>query len=397
MRILLLWQYYPPEKVGFALAVRGMAFAKYLRKAGHEVFVLAPCRSGVRSGKGDSGETVHRIVTYESIREKVPAALAVILFPVALMLLAAKVRRLHPDLLITSQPSYTLPTQGLILARLARVKFVADVQDVFLQDRVLARRSLWHGPKMRLERFMSTHADFVLVVLPKMQEELVKHYGVVADRMEVLYNGIDSDRFPHGSVEKEKTIDLLHLGSPRAYYDTLRLLDAFSQICLRRLNTRLVFTDCREDSYTAAVRLRAAQLGVLGNVQFCGQLTREELLEKMARARLGVYTLYADESSRVLVGTKVFEYFEMGLPVAHLGHPGGSVGDIVTSWDAGVVAFESEDFADMVVNLLQDEPRLHGLSINARRAAQAYDWRSTVPRTFEICFRRLGLSEDGAK
>ena len=111
----------------------------------------------------------------------------------------------------------------------------------------------------------------------------------------------------------------------------------------------------------------------------------------MSEARIGIYSLYPEESSRVLVGTKVFEYFAMGLPVAYLGHPGGSVDDLLLETNAGIVAHDETAFADAVIRLLEDSAKLDCLSSNARLAAERYDWNKTIPPAMDSLFRTCGL------
>src|SRR2546421_10362177 len=131
MRVLLFWQHYPPEEVGRALSVRGVAFVKCLRKYGHDVAVVAPGRSGVPPAVSESGETIQRDLTYESLRQWFPPALAIIMLPIFLFLLTLRVKRFRPDVIIASQPSYTLPIQALLIARATGAKFVMDIQDVY--------------------------------------------------------------------------------------------------------------------------------------------------------------------------------------------------------------------------------------------------------------------------
>jgi len=392
MRILLFWQHYPPEELGRALSVRGVAFVKFLRRHGHDVTVIAPGRSKVPPGASESGESIQRHVTYESLRQWFPPVLAILVVPIFLFLLALRVKRLKPDVIIASQPSYTLPIQGLLVARATGAKFVMDIQDIYLQDEVFARGSPWRKPKLLLERFVVNHVDFAFVVLPKMLDELVLSYGMDRQRTVVLYNGFDSDRFPTPVRNSRRSdVELIHAGSPRVYYDSLRLIKAFERICNRRPHTRLVFTDCRENPYVASTRLKVEQLRLDKNVEFRGQLPREELLKLMSEARIGIYSLYPEESSRVLVGTKVFEYFAMGLPVAYLGHPGGSVDDLLLETNAGIVAHDETAFADAVIRLLEDSAKLDCLSSNARLAAERYDWNKTIPPAMDSLFRTCGL------
>lgn len=380
MKLLLFWQHYPPEGVGLALSVRGAAMSKFLLADGHEVSVCAPVRIGVRGARGPSGEIVRRVMTYESLRELFPIWLALLIMPFALLWTAVIMARFRPAAIIVSQPSYTLPAQAIVIARLLRARCIVDIQDVFLQDQVFAATSPWKGSKLLMEKLVVNAADRCLVVLPRMRDELIRVHRLDSNRCVVLYNGFDGSRISSSLSGGTKSIDLLHLGSPRAYYDTRRLLSAFARIVELRPQTTLVFTDCRDDEYVRSVRELTHLLGIHDSVSYFEQLSQAELFKLMNQSCLGVFTLYPADSSKVLVGTKVFEYLAAGLPVAHMGYPGGSVQDIISANGAGVVEFDVETFATQVVRVLDDPDLRQRMSANARKASALYDWRVTMPR-----------------
>jgi len=330
MNILLLWQYYPPDKMGLALSARGEAFAKYLRRMGNEVRVIAPDFEYTKSSYIHEKTRVDRFQTFESLRVKHNLGESFFLLPFAFLNLIRRVREFDPSLLIVSQPSYTLPFQGLLLARLLGIPCVLDMQDIFAQEREFFPHKARNRLKLLLEGFVFRNVDFIFAVLPGMRDMATESYRIPAEKFEILYNGIDSERFPQVSLDDDqKDIDLVHIGGPRAYYDTMRFIDAFDLIVRKRPQTKLVFTDYIAKGYQKDVREYIEKKGLGKNVDFLGQLSREDVLSLMSRSKVGIYTLYNRSSSRVVVGTKTFEYMAMGLPVAHMGWKGGEMDRLI--------------------------------------------------------------------
>jgi glycosyltransferase involved in cell wall biosynthesis len=391
MKILLFWWHFFPDKVGFALAVRGEAFAKYLKRLGNDVLVHSPDYSHTNEKYVFDDADVERVPTIESLRAKHNLAMSILLFPFTLLKLLRKVKEFSPDVIIVSQPSYTLPIQGVIVSKLLGKPCILDLQDIFVQEVKLTTMNFINRLKLYFERIVLKEVDFIFVVLPYMRDVVVETYNIPANKFQILYNGVDSEKFPKADLPEEKReIDLIHMGGPKAYYDTKRLIDAFEKVVELRPNTNLVFTDYTDEGYQKMIKERAESKKLLNNIRFLKQVSRAELMNMLGRSKMGVYTLYNDESSKVVVGTKIFEYLMMGLPIAHIGWKGGNMDRIIEENDVGVIGHNIEEFASSVVDILENTEKIKKLRENARRAISKYDWKNTVPFVYERHVKKFG-------
>ncbi|MCK4442916.1 MAG: glycosyltransferase family 4 protein, partial [Thermoplasmata archaeon] len=370
MKVLMIWQFYPPDEVGLALSARGVAICKYLRRLGCEVTVFAPDFNGKSKVYELGGVNVRRIETYDSVRSG--SGLLWSLSRIADMQteLMVRAKEVDPDIVIVSQPSYTLPAQALITAKMLSIPCVLDMQDIFAQEVEFFPNELTNSLKIQLEAFVLKNVDSVVTVLPLMREMAIEKYEVDKSKFHILYNGFDSESIPElGSIPREKDIDFLHVGAPRAYYDSLSLVEALGIMVKSRPQTKLVFVGCDQNPHEQQVRERVENLDLEKNVIFEGLLlSRKGIFELMQRSKMGVYTLYPGHSSRVLVGIKVFEYLAAGLPIAHLGTRRGSMDTIIRRHAAGTSEEKPKDFAKRALSVLDNDSLLGQYSRNALQA-----------------------------
>ncbi|MFQ6059675.1 MAG: glycosyltransferase [Thermoplasmata archaeon] len=391
MRVLFFWQFFPPDEMGLALASRGVALSKYLSRLGCEVLVFAPDFSG-ESRRYDHGEVeVRRVETYDSARLRGGLIQALASVTGIQANLLSQTRNVDPDIIVVSQPSYTLPTQALLIAKMLSIPCVLDMQDIFAQEVEFSPNRVRNAVKLLLEGWVLRNADIIVTVLPLMMEMAVGRHRLNKSKFYVLYNGFDSESLPKPAPDvRRKDIDLLHIGAPRAYYDSLSLIDALAVIVESRPKTNLVFLGCDRNPYELRVREKVESLGLDGNVVFEGLvLSRKRIAEWMIRSRMGVYTLYQGDSSRVLVGIKAFEYLATGLPIAHLGVRGGSMDTIIQKHEVGISAQSPSGFAEKVLSVVDDTELLARYSRSASKASSNYDWKRTIPAMYKNVLLRL--------
>jgi sugar transferase (PEP-CTERM/EpsH1 system associated) len=98
----------------------------------------------------------------------------------ALLRLYRHIRRTRPTILHTSLFHANLP--GRILGRLA------GVPSVICSERTMAMESEW---RYRVNRWTIGLVDFVIVVSANVRDFCISHIGLPADKLVVIYNGID--------------------------------------------------------------------------------------------------------------------------------------------------------------------------------------------------------------
>ncbi len=213
LRIALICQYFPPE-VGAPQARLSQTAARWAN-AGHEVDVFTAVpnhpdgivppayRRTIASTEQVDGYRVRRHGIYTTPNAGfIKKTLSHVSFAIALILFGLP-RLGRPDAVVVSSPTFFAIFSGLVMARLKRAAFVIEVRDlwpgIFVELGVLTNRRIITVLEA-LELWAYGQADHVVVVTDGFKVDLVER-GVPADKVSVITNGVDTERFAPAAAD----------------------------------------------------------------------------------------------------------------------------------------------------------------------------------------------------
>lgn len=255
--------------------------------------------------------------------------------------------------------------------------------------RLALRLSPYHALVLWLERriFDPQRTRAVIAVSRRVKDEVVSLYGYPSERIAVVYNGVDSERFRPLAPE-ERRARRAELGAGQDDVVALLVGSGFERKGVGLLVRALALA--REERLLAWVAgkgrpggyLRLARsLGVEGRVRFLGVVQ-------------GMEGLYG--AADVLVAPSVYEPFgnvcleamAAGLPVV----ASAAVGAAELLGEAGLVlpaGSGPEELAGALLRLCDPELRAR-MGQAARRIARGCTFERTVAGTLEVCRRVAG-------
>jgi len=294
------------------------------------------------------------------------------------------VRRVAPDVVIAS---FHEPIQGLLAVlagRMCGAHTIFDSHDSWL---VLEHE---HAGAMRnwlrkvLENNAFHLADNVTTVTPTLRDTIATGYRLALTKIHVVYNGADhSQKTPVG----EQDVDVIHLGSPRAYYHTLEALDAIAHVRRSGLPARFVFLGSTGEEYVTRVREKTARLGLQDLVEFVPPVSFDVVGEWLDRAKVALHTIAPDPVYKCAIGMKVFEYLAHGLPIVHMGSLDGETAKLIRHRNCGLVAETPQELGEVLVRVLRHEGLRQKLSNAAHQAAHEYSWEKSAKSIAQLIDR----------
>jgi glycosyltransferase involved in cell wall biosynthesis len=231
--------------------------------------------------------------------------------------------------------------------------------------RLLARR--WYsflGMQQRVARGLR----HVITVSDCSRRDVARDFGLPVERLERVYNGIDTQVFAPQPDIRRKPLQLMATASADQPLKGLAvLLRALARLLPAHPGLRLlVIGKPREDGDTARL---VARLGLAAHIEFVSGIPTEELVRHYAEATLVVVpSLYEG------FGLPAGEAMACGAPV--VSSDGGALPEVVG--DAGVVvpAGDAAALAAAIAGLLADPARREALGQAARaRILEAFCWR----------------------
>ena len=349
LRILVLAQYFTPEPI-----TKPGDLAQALHERGHDVTVLTGLPQypngvrypgySLRPWQRDrlGAVPVLRMAGYayhgRSILRRCANFAA---FSLAAVLARPLLKR--PQVIYVWHPPLSIGVAGWLLARLMRVPFVYDVQDIW-PDVIVAARLLQNRTAIRaleaLERFIYRRATKILVPNERARDVLIAK-GASPDRLVVTPHWVDGDLARQGtSVERAATRE------SHAWHDRFVVLFAgnlgIAQDLATVVKAAALVTDARillvfagEGISRRDLESLARDTGVADRTVFLGWRPHEEMPALMAAADALLVHLADNAVFDAVVPTKTVAYLAAGRPIVMAVR--GAAADLVQHTETGVV------------------------------------------------------------
>ncbi len=330
MHVLFLSHYFPPEVN--APANRVFEHARRWVADGHRVTVVTGVpnhprgelhpgyRNRWRQEEVVDGIRVIRTWMYVTPNEGFfRRTLNYVLFAFTALLAARRVRDV--DVLVATSPQFFCGLAGAAAARWLRVPFVLELRDLW-PDSIVQLGQVRHPLGVRaleaLERRLYRSADGIVVVTESFRDHVVAR-GVSPGRVELVYAGIDVERFQPRPPDPElRSAEGLGERFVAAYVGTLGLAHGLETVldAAERLREDPEFLFVFVGEGAERQRLEAlARERALANVRFAGLRPREEIPAWIASCDALLVMLRDLAVFETVIPSKTFEYLAQERPV----------------------------------------------------------------------------------
>lgn len=293
-----------------------------------------------------------------------------------------------PDIIIASSPTFFSAFSGLVISRLKRIPFVFEVRDlwpaaiaelgVLKSKRVIKILESW-------ELFLYRHAQKIVVVTESFKENLIRR-GIPAAKIEIVYNGVDPERF--GKLESRPLKQKYHLEGRRVFLYTGALgishsLEFILQVAEKcRDDKDLLFLFVGEGAKKEELQALVTQRN-LENVLFWPGQPREIMPEIYALADVCLVSLKKVALFSQFIPSKIFEIMAGSKPI--IACLEGEAARILEKSGAAVIVAQ-EDLAALetaVRSLCDNEDLRQQMGRNGREFVIRYFDRRVLARHYE--------------
>jgi 1,2-diacylglycerol 3-alpha-glucosyltransferase len=369
MRILMISDVYFPRINGVSTSIQ--TFRRGLHAAGHETILIAPEYPGAPA---DHETAILRVPSRGVPRDPEDRAMKL----GALRALRAEIERVEPDLVHIQTP-FIAHYHGTALARALRVP-VIETYHTYFEEYLHHYVPLMPRAVMRFvaRRFTVSQCNVLdaLVVPSRAMEQALLDYGVRCP-MHIIPTGMEMERFAGGNGQRFREQlgiasgqpVLVHVGRIAHEKNIEFLFRMFDRVV--RSKPGAVFIVAGEGPALASCKAYVRSVGIAQHVRFVGYLSRErELLDCYRAGDLFVFSSRTETQGLVLL-----EAMALGVPVVSTAHMGTA--DIMNPQRGARVAPDDEaEFANIVLQLLEDAPRRAAMSAEAR--AYAATWSASA-------------------
>ncbi len=214
-----------------------------------------------------------------------------------------------------------------------------------------------------------------VAVSPSTRDDLVRR-GLPRDRIVVIPNGLDHDRYSPGEVRAEDDL-VVFVGRVEYYKGVDVLLDAWPRVLAERPRARLVLVGA--GTAEGEMRRRASSDRLNASVSFEGFVSEDAKIDWLRRAAVVV-----QPSHKEGWGLTVLEANACGTPVVATEVPG--LRDSVRSGETGLLVprGDAPALADGLVRVLSDSCLRDRLAAGARGWAERFRWDEVAAAFAEV-------------
>lgn len=405
MRVLILSQYYFPEGVP-----KPHELAETLSANGHEVAVITgfphypggKLREGYRLGlfKRETINQIPVLRTFEIPYHSTNPVLRSINY-LSFLISAPFAAFFTPkcDVIYVWHPPLTVGIVAWIIAKIKRVPFVYDVQDIWPDFVVLSGMMRANSLPVRtlklLERFVYQRATHLIVGTKAARQNLIEK-NVAPEKISVLPNWIDEKMFaPNGSAEREA------VRREFGWADKFVVLFAGNLGIVQGLETVIeaARTMPNKNSMIALVgdgtdRPRLEQLAreaqVFDRLQFIERQPMERMPAMMSAADALLVHLRKSDLSKYVIPSKTVAYLASGKPI--LMAMNGAAAELIGEAQAGLIieSGNAQDLASAIEKLRQSSPeQLEQYGINGRSFLEKFLTKKQVVVMYEQLLQQV--------
>jgi len=336
--------------------VRLYEIARRLVKMGHEVTVLCENVNGLPSEEVLDGIKIKRMGNKISIHVLAPLYVK---------------KHGHEYNVIIDDIAHAVPWYSPLVTKTPVIAQVHHVhQDVVHIE--LPKPLAWIVS--RAERTITKVYKHFIAVSQSTKEELVKRFNINPNRVTVVPNGVDLEKYKPGSKDQRPTI--LWIGRIKKYKNLDHLLKAYKIAKQKISDAQLIIIGTGDQEQEMKKLARELELR---DVYFLGKVSEEEKIRWMQRTWIIVST-----STIEGWGMVVTEAATCRTPAIAYNVPG--LRDFVKHMETGILVKlgNIEQLAKTITWLLTDDNLRNRLAENAYRYVQQFSWDRVAEDFLEV-------------
>lgn len=219
--------------------------------------------------------------------------------------------------------------------------------------------------------------DKVAALNPNLYQTLIKR-GFPEDKLLVVTAGINTEKW----VAKEnspKKFDGVFLGRLHPAKGAFDLLPIWKQVVVNIPSAKLAIIGHGSSSILRSLKSQIKKSRFEQNIKVLGPLSGEMVKRYLNDSKIFLFTDH--EAGFGLAAT---EAMSMGLPV--VGYDIGILGKVFKEGYIKIKPYDTHNFANTLVNLLQNDRKQETLSFAAHLEAQKHDWQKVATNFQKILF-----------
>ena len=244
------------------------------------------------------------------------------------------------------------------------------------------------------EEKMLERSNKIIAVSDFTRRELRQYYKVKEDKIRVIHNGVDIEKFKPATDKRKlkeelgfnpDDIAILSVGRLYARKGLFTLIESMPAVVKRFRNAKFIISGKGQSGEMKKLVAHATRLGIRDNIIFTGYFPDKKLPKLYQAADVFAFSTFYEN-----LPFAVLEAMSSGLPIVTT-----LVGGIPEMIDDGkngflVAPFNSKDMSDRILYFLEHPAEASEMALLARKAVEErFDWRLVVKKVLKVYHEAL--------
>ena len=383
MKILLIWPYFYPEHG--AAAVRGNAFARYLKQENIQIEVIAPIKKDLRVKKkynykeNDVDIPVYRLPLIFDTKD-------VFVLLQSFLKLETLIKKINPNLILSSSTPSTVTWQSALLSKKLKIPFIMDVRDPYASSlRSTSNKPLIHKLASYVETQSLKQATLVFPVTPHLKNLLIKEYQISENKIKIVPNGFDFQNINVSKNNKEN--DIVFIGSlTNLGRNTDNILNILKNIKLNLPNISIKIVGCKNKENIEKLFIENQ---LQKNVILKEPIDHLKIPNELAYSKIGLIVINQNSNFEYQIPTKTYEYLAVGLTICALGPSNGALKKFIEKNQIGFYSDKQSELINKMIDLIENKKLWEKMHSNALKTSKAYHRKNIVKNALNNYIRPL--------
>jgi len=293
------------------------------------------------------------------------------------------IRRMEPDVVVTSGPPHSAHVVGARACSPQRVPLVVDFRDPWFTE--LYASKIARALSRFLERRVFGAARAAVANTPELAEAIGARYPL--RRVSWVRNGVDPEQLPQVGGTREPGLTIVHAGTLYIRRNLRPLLSAFRVLLDRHpeigpTEARIRVAGHLDEGRKAELQAQTRSAGLEAYVHLAGVVSRAEALRLTATSSASIVLA---QDQKVMIPAKLYELVAMKVPTIVITEAGSASANEARRLGAYVAAPDDvAALADLFEDLWLGEPPV------VSSASEAFDYGSLAERMSRLLAEAAG-------
>ena len=373
MHILFITDNFYPESN--APAIRTYQHCKYWASKGHKITVITSApnfpegvvydgyKNTLRQKEMIDGIEVWRVKTFIAQNKgNIFRTIDYLSFMISSLFFGLFVKK--PDIVVGTSPQFFTIISAWLLAKIKKRKFVFELRDLWPSS-IVAVGAMNDNFVIKflskIENFLYKQADLIVPVTKSFKKVLVER-GISKDKIQVVYNGTDTESFKPSKQKDPALLEELNLidSFVFGYIGTHGMAHGLENI-INAAEKLKNYSDIKViligDGAEKQNLMLLAKMKNLDNVIFISKKNHSEIKKYLRLCDISIVHLKNEDEFRNVIPSKIFESASMAIPIL-ISVPKGEATSMIESNQCGITCkpMSSKHLAEAMLQLKNNKP-----------------------------------------